>query len=171
MKAGCRMGMICLLALALVGLSAQAQKLGANNGVLNRTQASKSMPATVFFRGQISSTQERNSCGIRLPNGRMMLAALVDTSGYASEVRANYQGYLLTEIPLNFEGHTILPGAYGFGFVADHQFVVLNLGGEKLWTAPTHSFHGHHAVPLEMLAAAGGYELCSGLECVSLHHP
>lgn len=167
MKCFYRLSSICLLAFGLVALCAQAQSQSNSGEVLNRTQASKWMPATVFFRGQTSSTQERNSCGIRFAGGRLVLAALVNTSGYASDVRQNYQGYLLTEVALNFDGHRLAPGAYGFGFVANNQFVALNLGGETLWTTSTHAFHGRHPVPLEMLSRASGYELCSGLACVS----
>ena len=164
-----RLSGVCLLAFGLMALSAQAQSQAHSGEVLNRTQASKWMPSTVFFRGQTRSTQERNSCGVRFVGGRLMLAALVDTSGYASDVRQNYQGYLLTEVALNFDGHRLAPGAYGFGFVANSQFVALNLGGETLWTTSTHAFHGRHPVPLEMLSTTSGYELCSGLACVSFN--
>jgi len=160
----------CAAILAGVVLtSAAAAQSGTKSTVLDRTQASKIMPATVFFRGQTAPTQERNSGGVHFADGRYMLAALVDTSGYATEVRQSYQGYLLTEVKLDFGGHMLSPGAYGFGFINGHRFVVLNLGGQRLFEASSHAFVGKRPVPLEVLAAAHGYELCSGRECVDFH--
>jgi hypothetical protein len=161
----------CLAVLAGVALMATATlaQAGSKGTVLDRTQAAKIMPATVFFRGQTAPTQERNSGGVHFADGRYMLAALVDTSGYATEVRQSYQGYLLTEVKLDFGGHVLAPGAYGFGFLAHHQFVVLNLAGKRLLEASSQAFVGRRPVPLEVLPATPGYELCSGRECVDFH--
>jgi hypothetical protein len=150
-------------------LMAQAPAHAATAKILDRTAASKIMPATVFFRGQTATTQERNSCGVHFANGKFMLAALVDTSGYATELAQKYQGYLLTEVPLDFGGHRLEPGAYGFGFIRGNRFVVLNLGGEEIMHTSWHPFVGDRPVPLEVLPAKGGYQLCSGRECVDFH--
>lgn len=137
--------------------------------VLNRTAASKLMPATVFFRGQTASTEERNSCGVHWDNGRYMLAALVDTSGYATDVKQKYQGYLLTETPLEVGGRHLGPGAYGFGFIGKNQFIVLNIGGEQVMESASHDLSGKRPVPLQVLPANGGYQLCSGRQCVDFN--
>lgn len=150
----------CMLMLA------QAPAHAATAKILNRTAAKKIMPKTVFFRGQTAPTQGRNSCGVHFSNGKYMLAALVDTSGYSTEVKQKYQGYLLTEVPLEIGGHRLEPGAYGFGFIGKHQFVVLNIGGEEIMEAKWHPFVGDRPVPLEVLPAKEGYQLCSGRECV-----
>ncbi|ACO33606.1 MULTISPECIES: hypothetical protein [Acidobacterium] len=168
MKLFSRGCMAVLVGVALTATAAMAQS-GSKATVLDRTQAGKIMPATVFFRGQTAPTQERNSGGVHFADGKYMLAALVDTSGYATEVRQSYQGYLLTEVKLDFGGHTLVPGAYGFGFLAHHQFVVLNLAGQRLLEASSQAFAGRRPVPLEVLAGAHGYELCSGRECVDFH--
>lgn len=161
----CR-GLVVGLATACVLLMAQVPAQAATAKILDRTAASKIMPATVFFRGQTASTQGRNSCGVHFANGKYMLAALVNTSGYSSEVQQRYQGYLLTEVPLDFGGHHLAPGAYGFGFIGHHRFVVLNIGGEQIMEATWHPFVGNRPVPLEMLPARDGYQLCSGRDCV-----
>jgi hypothetical protein len=160
--------MAVLAGLALTATAAVAQS-GPKGTVLDRTQAGKIMPATVFFRGQTAPTQERNSGGVHFADGRYVLAALVDTSGYATEVRQSYQGYLLSEVKLDFGGHTLAPGAYGFGFLAHHQFVVLNLGGQRLFETSSQAFVGRRPVPLEVLPGTHGFELCSGRECVDFH--
>lgn len=151
---------VCVLMAALTPAHA------ATANILDRAAAAKIMPATVFFRGQTAPTQGRNSCGVHFANGKYMLAALVDTSGYATEVKQKYQGYLLTEVPLDLGGHHLGPGAYGFGFLGKKRFVVLNIGGEQVMESSWHAFVGKHPVPLEVLPAKGGYQLCSGRECV-----
>ena len=159
-------GALAAMAAACVLLVAQVPAQAATAKILDRTAASKIMPATVFFRGQTASTQGRNSCGVHFANGKYMLAALVNTSGYSTEVKQRYQGYLLTEVPLDFGGHHLAPGAYGFGFIGHHRFVVLNIGGEQIMEATWHPFVGNRPVPLEMLPARDGYQLCSGRDCV-----
>lgn len=158
-------GLLAACALLVAYVPAQA----ATAKILDRTAAGKIMPATVFFRGQTATTQERNSCGVHFANGKFMLAALVDTSGYATEVAQKYQGYLLTEVPLDFGGHRLVPGAYGFGFLGGHRFVLLNIGGTQIMQANWHPFVGDRPVPLQVLPAKGGYQLCSGRECVDFH--
>ncbi len=98
----------------------------------------KLVPATVFFQGQTSTTQLRNSAGLRFANSHLLLAAKVDTGGYATAVAERYQIYLLTEAPLLFAGHTLAPGAYGAGFV-NGKWLVMDLGGNQLFSvaAPT----------------------------------
>lgn len=142
-------------------LAAQAQST-----VLNRDAASKIMPATVFYRGQTAPTQGRNSGGVKFTDGTYLLAALVDTSGYATEVKQNYQGYLLTEVPVEFGGHRLEPGAYGFGFLDNHRFLVLDIGAHKLLEASSHALSGTRPVPLQVVEAGSAYELCSGRDCV-----
>ena len=168
MKLFHRSRMAVLLGLAVMASVALAQPAKTGT-VLDRTQASKIMPATVFFRGQTAPTQGRNSGGVHFANGRYMLAALVDTSGYATEVRQTYQGYLLTEETLDFGGHHLAPGAYGFGFIGNHKFVVLDIGGHRLFETSSQAFAGRRPVPLEVLSAQNGYELCSGRDCVDFH--
>ena len=162
-----RYGWLCGLLAACVLMMSQVPAHAATAKILNRTMASKVMPKTVFFRGQTAPTQERNSCGVHFANGKYMLAALVDTSGYATEIKHKCQGYLLTEVPLDIDGHHLGPGAYGFGFMRKHRFVVLNLGGEQVMEASWHAFVGRRPVPLEVIPGKDGYQLCSGRECVS----
>jgi hypothetical protein len=108
----------------------------ARPGILNRDQASAILPPSVFFRGQSATIQGRNSAGIRVPNGKLILATLVDTSGYSSALQQTYQAYLLTEVSLSINGKTLPAGAYGFGFVASGDIVVMDIGGHELLRSP-----------------------------------
>ncbi len=129
-----------LLALAALSLSLPAKTNAAADpssgaSVLNAADAGKIMPATVFFRGQAASVQARNSGGVKLPGGMLVLCALVDTSGYSTAVQQKYQAYFITEVPLDINGQTLKPGAYGVGFIEGTKFIVMDLGAHDLFTA------------------------------------
>ena len=57
--------------------------------VLKPADTQKLLPASVFYRGQTATTQVRNSGGVKFADGFYVLAAMVDNSGYASDLRSN----------------------------------------------------------------------------------
>jgi hypothetical protein len=119
--------------------AAPAESVGGPSApsILTRDQAAAILPTSVFFRGQTASIQARNSSGLRLAGGRVVLAALVDTSGYSSGLAQTYQAYLITEVPLRFGDEILPPGAYGFGFVVGDRMVVMDVGGNEVLHAHT----------------------------------
>jgi hypothetical protein len=125
----------------------------------------KLFPDKVFFRGQSATVQGRNSGGLRYEDGFLVLAALVDSSGYATGLKEKYQGYLLTEVPLEIAGQTLRPGAYGFGFIEGGKFVVMDLGAnDVIQAACAKDADLKRPVPLQIVAAsdAGKYRLYKG---------
>ncbi len=139
--------------------------------LLHAAEAAKVMPATVFFRGQSATTQARNSTGVRFADGMYTLAALVDTGGYSSSLKQRYQGYLITEVPLQIGSKHLAPGAYGFGFIADNTFLVMDVGGHDLLTEhSTTDSDLKRPTPLQMFAAEGHncYRLYSGRSFATL---
>jgi hypothetical protein len=140
-------------------------------GILTRDLAAPIMPAMVFFRGQTASVQARNSAGIRLANGKLFLAALVDTAGYSSALQQSYQAYLLTEVSVTIAGAKLPPGAYGFGFVGDHRLVVMDLGGNEVLQGNTsHDSALARPNPLQVRLGSepGGYRLYLGRSFVTV---
>ncbi len=113
-------------ALVAMPLCAPAQTAGKAT-ILHAAEATKLLPDAVYFAGKSATTQLRNSAGVHYADGHYVLAVLVDTSGYSSSVQEKYQGYLLTEVPLEFGDHRLPAGAYGIGFVGDH-FGVMDIG-------------------------------------------
>ena len=111
-------------------LSAQQPK----PGVLSAEDMRKVVPATYFFRGQSAPVQLRNSAGFSRADGKLVLAGLVDTSGYASDVQAKYQGFLIAEVKLNIGGKELPPGQYGFGFSPDGRFLVMDVAANDLFS-------------------------------------
>jgi hypothetical protein len=115
--------------------------------------------------------KRRNYCPIHFADNHFVLSVLVDTSGYSSTIQEKYQGYLLSEVPLEIEGHPLIPGAYGVGFVDDH-FVVTDIGSHDLFQAPANrDDHMQRPMPLQILDgdAPGRYRLCFGRNCVRFH--
>jgi len=136
---------------------AQAGANASQAVVLNATEAAKALPSSVFFRGQSASVQGRNSGGVQFSKDSMMLATLVDTSGYSSQLQQKYQAYLITEEPIEIGGHRLEPGAYGCGFVAGDLFLVMDIGGHDLFSvASTRDAGLRRPTPLQVVAAPEG---------------
>ena len=145
-------------------------------GILSKDEAGTLMPATVFFRGQTAPIQARNAAAVRFSPDLLLLTALVDTSGYTTSVKQRYQAYLLTEVPLTVDGHTLAPGAYGYGFVSNDTFLIMDVGGHELFTAhssPDASMH--RPTPLQILpdsTTQGSFRLYAGRSFIAFTpHP
>jgi hypothetical protein len=120
--------------------------------VLTRDQAAAILPPSVFFRGQSAPIQGRNSAGLKLSGGKLILTALVDTSGYSTALQQTYQACLITESPLLVAGQRLAPGAYGFGFIASNKLTLMDLGGnEILHATTTHDEALKRPTPLQIL--------------------
>jgi hypothetical protein len=124
-----------LLAAVAISPLRSVSQASAEPKILNATEAGAILPPSVFFRGQSASIQARNSAGVQFSKSSLLLATLVDTSGYSSAVQQKYQAYLITESAIEIGGHRLAPGAYGFGFIADDTFLVMDLGAHDLFTA------------------------------------
>lgn len=163
---------MCLAAACLfTASSSHAQETRTQTAILTPSQVAKVMPATVFFRGQSATVQIRNTYGLRFPDGALMLAGLVDTSGYSSGIKTKYQGYLLTESPLTINGKPLPAGAYGFGFLTNNEFVVMDIGAHDVLRAPSHTDTAmRRPRPLMIRAGthAGMFRLYEGRNFVSV---
>jgi hypothetical protein len=132
----------------------------------------KLLPDKVFFRGQIAPTQTRNSSAVRYADGFLVLATLVDSSGYSTGIKEKYQAYLITEVPMEIGGQTLKPGAYGCGFVEGNKFLVMDVGAnDVLSAASTKDAELKRPVPLQIVAGAtaGNYRLYHGRDYVEFH--
>jgi len=131
----------------------------------------KLFPEKVFFRGQLAPTQARNTAGVHFADDFYAVAGLCDSSGYSTDVRQKFQGYLLTEVPLEIGGQSLKAGAYGFGF-AGGQFVVMDIAANDLFhVAAAKDDDLKRPTPLQIAAspAKGTYRLYAGREYVELH--
>jgi hypothetical protein len=157
---------ILIFVLAALGCAVFAQSKPV--GVVAAADLKSLVPTSYFYRGQSASVQMRNSYAIRTKGERYVLAGLVDTSGYASEVAAKYQGFFITEVKLKVGDAELAAGEYGFGFVGD-KFVITDVGAnDVLSTLSQHDDNLKRPVPLKITEDGGNYRLYAGKKYVSL---
>lgn len=157
-----------LIVLAMLPALAGAQQQSKPAGVIDKADLKTLIPSTYFYRGQSATVQLRNSAAIRTQDQKYVLAGMVDTAGYASDVAQKYQGFLITEVKLNIEGSELAPGAYGMGFVGD-KFVVTDVGANDLLKVSSRRDDTlKRPVPLEMTQEGGGFRLYAGRKYVTL---
>jgi hypothetical protein len=150
----------------LVVLLALVAQAGAQ--ILIGDQVKKLAPSSYFFAGQSAPVQARNSAGFKNSAGKLVLAGLVDTSGYSTAIQEKYQGFLITETKLSFDGATLEPGQYGFGF-KDGKFAVMNVAATDLFSiASQNDDQAKHPVPLKLEKDGAGYRLYAGRKYVVL---
>jgi hypothetical protein len=166
-----------LLALAGTSVAQQQQKAAPEpakeapkEGVLKVADIGvKLFPDKVFFRGQVAPVELRNTGGVRFADQFLVMAGLVDNSGYSTGLKEKYQAYLITEVPIEIGGQTLKPGAYGCGFIEGNKFVVMDVGGnDALQVSSTNDSAMKRPVPLQFTAgsAAGAYRLYKGKDYV-----
>jgi hypothetical protein len=137
--------------------------------VLKPADMQKLLPDKVFYRGQSASTQLRNSGGVKFADGFFVLATLVDTSGYATDVQSKYQAYFIAEVPIKLGGENLAAGIYGVGFIGGGKFVVTDVGAHDVLTVNSGEDAGlKRPMPLQVVSdPAGGFRLYAGRRYVS----
>ena len=153
-------------AMAQTGNAAKATSMGT---LLGPAQTQTLLPAKVYFKGQSATTQIRNSGGVKFADGAYLLAVLVDTSGYSSEIAQRYQAYLITEDPIQVGGKHLAAGIYGVGFIGGNQFVVMDVGAHDLVTVPSQTDAAmKRPRPLMVTGSNGHYRLYEGRRYIPL---
>jgi hypothetical protein len=151
-------------AVAAAVMTAVPANAQGSDTVLKPADLQKLLPASVYYKGQSATTQLRNSGGVKFADGYFVLATLVDTSGYSTDVQAKYSAYFIAEVPIKVGGQNLPAGVYGVGFVADNKFVVTDVGAHDLLTVNSGDDAGmKRPTPLQVTAdPAGGFRLYSG---------
>ncbi len=157
------------MALAMVALAAPA-RIAAQGGdtVLKPVATEKLLPQAVYYKAQSAPTQLRNSGGVKFADGYYLLATLVDTSGYSSDVAAKYQAYFITEVAIRIGGKSLPAGVYGVGFIPGDKFVVTDVGAHDLLTvSSTTDKEIKRPTPLQVqVDPGGGFRLYEGRKYV-----
>lgn len=131
--------------------------------ILEGSELERVVPQSFYFEGQSAATQMRNAAAVQLGSRRFVMAGLVDTSGYASDVQAKYQGFIVTDSPIIVGGTRLPTGAYGFGFSADGWLNVMDVGGRRILSVRTRNDERlQRPRPLMMTDARNGVRLYAG---------
>src|SRR5438876_1999474 len=148
------MGLTVLFVVCSVPLLVAAQD---SVTVLAGAELSRVVPPGFYFQGLSAPTQMRNAAAARFGDKRFVVAGLVDTSGYAADVRAKYEGFLITDSPITINGSNLVTGAYGFGFTNDGKMQILDLAGNQILSvATTRDSELKRPRPLMMTKAGDG---------------
>lgn len=105
--------------------------------ILNQTASARIVPTSFYFAGQSAPTQVRNSAVARLGKDRHVIAGMVDTSGYSTEISDKYEGFLITDSPIVIGGKELATGAYGFGFSTAGKLRIFDLSGKEIMSVET----------------------------------
>lgn len=131
--------------------------------ILEGAELERVIPPGFYFEGQSGATQMRNAAAVQLGPRRFVMAGLVDTSGYASDVQAKYQGFIVTDSPITIGGSRLPTGAYGFGFSSDGWLNVMDVGGRRvLYVRARSDERLQRPRPLMMTDARNGVRLYAG---------
>ena len=137
--------------------------------VLAGAELTRVVPPGFYFQGLSAPTQMRNAAAARFGAKRFVVAGLVDTSGYAADVRAKYEGFFITDAPITINGSDLGTGAYGFGFTNDGKMQILDLAGNQvLSVATTRDSDLKRPRPLMMTKAGNGIRFYSGKDYVTV---
>jgi hypothetical protein len=154
---------ICLPLFVMLALSLAAAQ------ILTSAELKKAVPSSFFYSGQSAPVQMRNSVGVKNSGGKLVLAGLVDTSGYATSITEKYQGFFITEAKINIEGSSLDVGAYGFGLTKDGKFNVMNMAGTDVLSVGAKTDDKvAHPVPLKLEKEGSDYRLYAGKNYVVL---
>lgn len=157
--------LVCLVTLLSLTTLMMAQQ-GKKAGVVDRAELKSLVPTTYFYSGQVAPVQMRNSLAIRTGGGKLVIAGLVDTSGYSSETTQKYQGFFITETKLSIGDATINPGQYGFGF-SDGKFYIMDVGGNEVASVTSQQDEAlKRPTPLQATADGENYRLYAGKKYV-----
>ena len=165
--------LLAVAALAFARPQSASNAAPATESVLKSADVgNKLMPERVFFRGLVAIVQARNSGGVRYADGFLVLAGLVDSSGYSTAIKERYQAYLINEVPLEIGGQTLKPGAYGVGFLENNKFVVMDIAANDIFQVSSAKDPDmKRPVPLQFVAGQGegNYRFYHGRDYVEFH--
>ena len=137
--------------------------------ILTGAELNQVVPPGFYFQGLSAPTQMRNSAAVRFGSKRFVITGLVDTSGYAADVRAKYEGFFITDSPISINGSGLGTGAYGFGFSNDGKMQILDLAGNQLLSISTTKDSAlQRPRPLMMTKGGDGVRLYSGKDYVTV---
>ncbi len=138
--------------------------------ILAGPKLSRVVPPGFYFQGLSAQTQMRNSAAARWGRDRHVIAGLVDTSGYAADVRAKYEGFLITDSDITIDGKTLKTGAYGFGFSNEGKVNLMDLAGNQILSvSATKDSELRRPRPLMMSQDGERVRFYSGRDYVVIH--
>ena len=129
---------LVLLALGMTGLPGT---LRAQRGfeLVSGKPFDSAMVKDFYLEGNAIPTEKRNAALVKTPAGARVIFALIDTTGYSSQIQQKYEGMIISEGNLTICGHKVGVGSFGFGHTKpaatsneDMKFYLYDQAGAKL---------------------------------------
>lgn len=153
--------------ISLFSHAAFAQKENSVEVISDREQLEQIVPASFYFAGLSGATQRRNSTVAKFGDKRFIVAGLVDTSGYSTEISGVYEGFFITDSKVKFGSKKLDVGAYGFGFAQDGTVNIFDLSAKKILSVKTvKDEEMARPRPLMMISDTAGVRLYKGRDYV-----
>jgi hypothetical protein len=153
--------------LVSLGLEASAQQ--PKPGILNADDLERVVPRHISSAANLRPSNCATLPASAAPTVSSSWRVWSILLGYAAEVQAKYQGFLITEVKLNIEGSHLAPGQYGFGFSKDGKFYLMDVGANDVFRVAAQTDDQlARPVPLKMIEGQAGYRLYAGRRWVNL---
>ena len=167
---------VVCLALALGGGLWAGQHTGKVKTISGK-ELEKYIPASVLLDGENAPVQKRNTVGARMEDGKLLLVALIDTSGFSSDYQQKYVGVVVAQGKLRIGESKLKPGFYGLGRkkategdMEAETFLLYDMGGNLVAETPAMKHEGMRpATPIQLKTdQRGEAQLYLGLYFVKL---
>ena len=120
-------------------LLACSEAVGAETGFQVVAASEAAVPKDFYIEGNAIPVEKRNAILLKAASGKRLLVALLDTSGYSSQVQTKYAGMLIAETSIKVCGTTLGVGSYGIGLrkpergtVGKAELIAYDQSGERL---------------------------------------
>jgi len=133
-----RGGLILVAITTLLGMPRSARAQGAFEQMSGKAFES-AIPNDFYLEGNRIPVEKRNAALLKTPGGARLVLALIDTTGYSSQIQQKYIGMIITEGTVSVCSVPLSVGSYGFGLEKppatsseDAKFFLYNQAGEKV---------------------------------------
>ena len=131
-------GLVLVAITILMGMPRGARAQGAFEQLSGKAFES-AIPNDFYLEGNRIPVEKRNAALLKTPAGARLVLALIDTTGYSSQIKQKYMGMVITEGTVSVCSVPLSVGSYGFGLEKpaatsseDAKFFLYNQAGGKV---------------------------------------
>ncbi|HEY6294006.1 MAG TPA: hypothetical protein VI455_20835 [Terriglobia bacterium] len=129
-----------------------------------------------YLEGNSIPTEKRNAALVKTPGGARVEFALLDTTGYSSQVQQKYSGMIISEGTFSAGGVKLGVGSFGFGTKmprppsgAEGQVFFYDQAGNSLGDCPAKKDSSLKSPrPLQVITTGGSTRLYLGVYWIEL---
>jgi len=125
-------GLILVAMALLMGMPGRARAQGGFE-LMSGKAFDSAIPNDFYLEGNRIPVQKRNAALVKTPAGARLVLALIDTTGYSSQIQQKYIGMVITEGKVSVCDVPLSVGSYGFGLDRTAgKFFLYNQAGEPV---------------------------------------